>query len=260
MVIERKAKAGFTLVELSIVLVILGLLVGGVLSGQSLIHASQLRAVTTEVTNYKTALNAFRDKYFGLPGDITNATSYWGAASDVTTCFTTASTTAATCNGDGDGMIDSYGNTSGVGDEYRRAWQQLTNAGLVEGSFNGIGAPGGDMGNLPGINVPRSKFPGAAWAMIYDGPGTLPGSDPGGNQLRIGSSGDEGDADNVEPIFKPEDAYNIDAKIDDGYPDQGAVRTPNFNPSFNCMTASPNATYAYSTTAPTCALAFYSGY
>ena len=51
----------FTLVELSIVLVILGLLVGGVLSGQSLIHSAQLRVVTTELDNYKTAMNSFRD-------------------------------------------------------------------------------------------------------------------------------------------------------------------------------------------------------
>ena len=61
---------GFTLVELSIVLVILGLLVGGVLSGQSLIRAAELRAVSTEHSKFVTAMNSFRDKYFAAPGDM----------------------------------------------------------------------------------------------------------------------------------------------------------------------------------------------
>ena len=78
--------------------VILGLLVGGILAGQSLIRASELRAVTTEFTKYQTALNSFRDKYFAYPGDMTNATSFWPS------CGTTALTTAEGCNGNGDGI------------------------------------------------------------------------------------------------------------------------------------------------------------
>ena len=60
----EKLRQGFSLVELSIVLVILGLLVGGVLSGQSLIRASELRKYTTSADKYKTAILSFRDKYF----------------------------------------------------------------------------------------------------------------------------------------------------------------------------------------------------
>ena len=71
-------KKAFSLVELSIVLVILGLLVGGILSGQSLIRAAQLRSVTADYTRFVTAVNTFRDKYFALPGDMTNAQSVWG--------------------------------------------------------------------------------------------------------------------------------------------------------------------------------------
>lgn len=65
----------FSLVELSIVLVILGLLVGGILAGQSLIRASELRAVTSEQARIVTAIQAFRDKYFALPGDMRNAST-----------------------------------------------------------------------------------------------------------------------------------------------------------------------------------------
>ncbi|MGB1540395.1 MAG: prepilin-type N-terminal cleavage/methylation domain-containing protein, partial [Rickettsiales bacterium] len=67
------SKAGFSLVELSIVLVILGLLTGGILGGQSLIRAAELRSVSKEYEKYQTAINIFKDKYFALPGDFNNA-------------------------------------------------------------------------------------------------------------------------------------------------------------------------------------------
>ena len=79
---------GFSLVELSIVLVILGLLTGGILAGQSLIRASELRAVSTEFQRYVAAVNTFRDKYFMLPGDMSNATAFWGE--DAAQCDTAA--------------------------------------------------------------------------------------------------------------------------------------------------------------------------
>ena len=72
-------KQGFSLVELSIVLVILGLLTGGILTGQSLIRAAELRSVTTEFQKYQTAMMTFRDRYMALPGDMRNATAFLGS-------------------------------------------------------------------------------------------------------------------------------------------------------------------------------------
>jgi prepilin-type N-terminal cleavage/methylation domain-containing protein len=60
-------KAAFSLVELSIVLVILGLLTGGILTGQNLIRAAELRAVVTEFNRYQTAVRTFEDKYSPFP-------------------------------------------------------------------------------------------------------------------------------------------------------------------------------------------------
>src|ERR1700754_5054766 len=99
---------GFTLVELSIVLVILGLLVGGVLAGQSLIRAAELRSISTDTTQYRTALFSFREKYNALPGDMINATSFWGdRATGAESCAdgAIANGTPGTCNGNGNGMI-----------------------------------------------------------------------------------------------------------------------------------------------------------
>lgn len=74
------SRSGFSLVELSIVLVILGLLTGGVLGGRALIRAAELRAITQEKEAFVTAVNTFRAKYNALPGDMRNATQFWGRA------------------------------------------------------------------------------------------------------------------------------------------------------------------------------------
>lgn len=63
-------RGGFTLIEMSIVLVIIGLIVGGVLVGQSLIAAAGIRATITQIEKYNQAANTFTGKYGYLPGDI----------------------------------------------------------------------------------------------------------------------------------------------------------------------------------------------
>lgn len=66
-------RLGFTLVEMAIVLVIIGLLVGGVLSGSELIRAATIRATIRQVEGFDVAANAFRGKFNCLPGDCVNA-------------------------------------------------------------------------------------------------------------------------------------------------------------------------------------------
>src|SRR5579871_6353801 len=86
---------GFTLIELSIVLVIIGLIVGGVLVGQDLIKAAQIRAEVTQLERYNTAVNTFRSKYNGVPGDLLSATNFFASVTGQ------ASGTAGLGNGDG---------------------------------------------------------------------------------------------------------------------------------------------------------------
>src|SRR5262249_17476276 len=150
----KNMRKGFSLIELSIVLVILGLLVGGIMAGQSLIRASEIRSISSEYDRYRTASYAFRDKYFAFPGDIANATDIWGKDTTSAYACATASGSAAspgTCNGNGDGFIGSVnvGGAEGV-----RAWQQLALAGLIEGGYNGLN---GSVLSI-GTNVPASKL------------------------------------------------------------------------------------------------------
>lgn len=127
--------SAFSLVELSIVLVILGLLTGGILAGQSLIRASEIRSVSADLQRLHSAVYSFRDKYMAFPGDMPNATRFWGVragtGSDLT-CHQTIGSTTGTCNGDGDGRIEFITGDSAMFGERFLAMQHLARAGLMK--------------------------------------------------------------------------------------------------------------------------------
>ena len=79
---HKKNQQGFTLVEMSIVLVIIGLIVGGVLVGQDLVKGAQIRATVAQLQQYDAAINTFRGKYDQFPGDMSAGknTAFFGAA------------------------------------------------------------------------------------------------------------------------------------------------------------------------------------
>lgn len=256
---QCKNQHGFSLVELSIVLVILGLLVGGILAGQSLIRAGELRSVAVESDRIKTAMAAFRDKYQALPGDITNATSFWGIAGGTTgndaTCANASSTDARTCNGNGDGQILNYTGSY----ETFRIYQHLANAGLLEGVYSGTGAS-----PMPGSNIPTTRLDAkAGWLMGYNG--NVSGSANAfngffGNGMNLfawyGAS--------PRSIMTPSEAWNIDKKLDDGGPGTGVVIS-NWSAGYSaagipCTNASSGAdvatTYNLASTTKDCGLFF----
>lgn len=232
-------RTAFSLVELSIVLVILGLLVGGILAGQSLIHASELRAIGVEAQRYRTAVYSFRDKYFALPGDMANATSIWGdQATGTNACPSgvTADGTPGTCNGDANGAI---GGGSASGPEGVRAWQQLAMAGLVEGQYTGYY----DGSKITiGLNVPASKYPSAGWALLsrLNAVSNSGLWDRPGNYLQIGG---ESMGELWGYVLIPADMWNLDTKTDDGIADTGQMMSG----GNSCVT--PTASYYNSTPA-----------
>lgn len=206
-----KLRHAFSLVELAIVLVILGLLVGGILAGQSLIHAAELRKVTRDLTNYRTAIWAFRDKYFAWPGDMVNATSFWpsGAA-----------------NGDGDGKVGSSPNNATSSGENLRFWQHLQQAGLIEGGqYTGRNATAAPW-LVPGVNLPRLMGNAALNITAYN---------TDWNMFQIGST--QSDLVNTNFLwgssFNGEDSWNMDTKLDDGAPLSGKITGANGSVSSN---------------------------
>ncbi len=218
-------RAGFTLVELALVLVILGLIVGGVVVGQDLIRAGGVRSVINEYQTYSGAVSAFKDKYLSIPGDMTNATSFWGDNS--TACADGAITngTPGTCNGDGDGTIEPASAASATGEMYQ-FWNQLALSGIISGQFSGTAGTGSGIHCVLGTNCPASKFPSGGWALYYDGSTPYVGS---ANHFSLTYAnyfffgGQHATSIPVTPVLKPADALSIDTKLDDGKPGTGSV-------------------------------------
>jgi prepilin-type N-terminal cleavage/methylation domain-containing protein len=278
----RKAAltAGFTLIELSIVLVIIGLIVGGVLVGRDLIHAAQIQTIITDKDRYITAANTFVLKYSALPGDMPNATSFWGASN----CPYGPSGGTLTCNGDGDGQIGSgayinSGPGGGAPNEPLLAWQHLSNAGLVAGSYTGFitGSPNPIW--MPGVNMPQSRsFANAGFTLFYYG--TMPNyylfftSSGIGHVIMFGAQSpnivDNWTGAAAYPVLSTLDAYTIDAKIDDGKPGTGSVFSLPKGSAFApggasaCTTgiqsAALTAIYDSTQVGPQCALFFNAGF
>lgn len=214
---------GFSLVELSIVLVILGLLTGGILAGQSLIRAAELRAVTTEYQRYVTAAQTFRDKYMALPGDMREATRFWGysGGTGCTNRSGTANTSPGTCDGDGSGGFNPAAAANQSGETFG-FWRQLALAGLIEGTYSGVaGSINYEDSNIT-VNIPSSKLGQAGWSVwTADFAGDMYSF-----RYNYGSGFTYGTAGGQKAqgaIMKPEEAWNLDTKLDDGSPAAGKI-------------------------------------
>lgn len=188
---RKHTTKGFTLVELSIVLVIVGLLVTIILVSRNLMESARIRAVITEQEKYQPAIKAFLEKYRELPGDLSDAASYWGSA----------------VNGDGDEHVE------WSADEGVQAWYQLEQAAiLTQGGMSGTATA---QTAVVGTNVPRSALAdNAGWYIDY--------TSGIGNHFGLGAQDASGinDVSVISGIM----AKSVDEKLDDGTATTGRVR------------------------------------
>lgn len=190
-----KRQKGFTLIEIAIVLVIIGLLLGGVLKGQELITGARVRNFIQQQDGVKAAYFGFLDRYRALPGDYSQANG--NIPNLGTVC-----TTGTPGNGNGDGQIAPAGTQP---HEALLVWEHLSKAGFINGSFTCAAA----QSTATSPSNPYGSVLMLQYDALYQGAGTA-----SRHNLKTGTQ-------------VPSDILaEIDRKVDDGNPLTGSFRAP----------------------------------
>ncbi len=191
---DKQKICGFTLIELSIAIVVIGLVIGGIMVGKSMIKAAEIRGAISDLNTVTVAVNTFKIKYNCVPGDCTNSTALFDNS-------------IVAGNGDGDGLIE-------WSNESMYAIHSLVSAELLEKTFISawllgpyMNVNGGRYGILYYQDL-YSTFRRRGVTISWFGSGSWTNSQTCG-QINTAS-------------LPPNDALAIDMKIDDALPSSGS--------------------------------------
>ncbi len=236
---------GFTLIELSVVLVVIGLLVGGIMSLTSFSRNAELTTTMNEGKYYINAFNQFQQRYNAAPGDYRTASSAWSGAGD----------------GDGNGLIRATAAAPGNQVEWFYTFQHLAMAGFIQGKYTGASTGGGGTYYAKiGTNVPGATA--GSTAFLFDNPDFTDGSPDGfisgdatyfdgaySNVLIIAGLSASATGIPSSGFLNPKQALQLDEKFDDGLPGQGSILTPISTAVPGCATTAVTTTAVYDTSA-----------
>jgi prepilin-type N-terminal cleavage/methylation domain-containing protein len=180
-----RRQSGFTLIEIAIVLVIVGLLLGGVLKGQELITSARVRNLITAQDGVKAAFFGFQDRFRGLPGD------YLLASQNINNVGAACGTSG---NGNGNGQIEAA--------ESVLAWEHLSKAGFITGSYTCAATESQNTTPFNPYNVTLQ--------LIFDN--NYGSSAPSRHNLKTGAQ------------IPVEIIAEVDRKVDDGRPYSGSFQ------------------------------------
>lgn len=183
-----KKQKGFTLIEIAIVLLIIGLLLGGVVKGQSMIDSARVRSIANDLSGIETAWISFQDRYRSLPGDFSSASTHIDG--DAT-------------NGNASAIVDSDEESGAV-------WQHLASAGFIAGEYAGGAVNTAVATACVGENIcPSNPFNGSY--KIGNTSHAIGGS-TSLHELMTGGN------------IPVDVMYELDLKIDDGKPNGGRLQ------------------------------------
>jgi prepilin-type N-terminal cleavage/methylation domain-containing protein len=201
----KNQQKGFTLVEIAIVLVIIGLLLGGILKGQEMIVQAKIKNAMADFSGISAAYHGYQDRYRKIPGDDDGAAGRW-------------TTPTAASSGDGNGVVAGLYNSGTATDESRNWWDHLRRAGFVAGN---------------GTSQPSNAFAGMIGVQTGNGNAVTPGTVMNGFSSLIVCSANIPD----------KVAIAIDTSMDDGISSTGGVRAE-LQSAPNPNIASTSAAYA----------------
>jgi prepilin-type N-terminal cleavage/methylation domain-containing protein len=188
---------GFSLVEMSVVLVVVGLIVVGIVAGSSMMYGAKLRNVMSEYDRLKEGVEIFEEQYKYYPGDFNEASDYWENAQ----------------NGNGDWAIE------GDSTERLYAWNHMVLANVIEGGFTGEPAEDAPA-YRPNVNLPGSVFTRNHYMIGTSKTGTKIFGRQG---TFIQYTSNDSPTSPWGGALSPKDAQYIDEKIDDGVAFTGMV-------------------------------------
>lgn len=235
---------GFTLIEMSIVLVIIGLIVGGILKGQELIESSRQKNFISQIDRIKAGTTTFVDRFRAIPGDYSRITQLPnsgllepGNDNGVVGAVTTTNATV---------MTPVVSDTA----ENVEFFNHMLAAQLISGGSVVDTAPTCFAGLCDAQSpLPASAFPRSGLNLVYGTHGTV---QPKQTHWLVASRWTTAAPATGTAILSPERAYQIDNKYDDGLPHTGNIRSD--NGGNDCGTDAANTTYGATTTTVACTL------